>query len=48
MNRREFIAAAMAVELGLGVKQPEDIEILTDNEHSKIYAERLMEILLKG
>ncbi|MDA8339107.1 MAG: DUF362 domain-containing protein [Nitrospiraceae bacterium] len=39
---------ARAVELGLGVKQPEDIEILTDNEHSKIYAERLMEILLKG
>jgi uncharacterized protein (DUF362 family) len=39
---------ARAVELGLGVKQPEDIEILTDDEHSKIYAERLMEILLKG
>lgn len=39
---------ARAVELGLGVKQPEDIEILTDNEHGKIYAERLMEILLKG
>jgi uncharacterized protein (DUF362 family) len=39
---------ARAVELGLGVRQPEDIEILTDDEHSKIYAERLMEILLKG
>lgn len=39
---------ARAVELGLGVKQPEDIEILTIDEHSKIYAERLMEILLKG
>lgn len=39
---------ARAVELGLGVKQPEDIEILTDNMRSKIYAERLMEILLKG
>jgi uncharacterized protein (DUF362 family) len=38
---------AGAVELGLGVKQPEDIEILTDDGHSKIYAERLMEILLK-
>jgi len=39
---------ARAVELGLGVKQPEDIEILTDDRHGKIYAERLMEILLKG
>lgn len=39
---------ARAVELGLGVKQPDDIEILTDDGHSKIYAERLMEILLKG
>ncbi|MDI6801103.1 MAG: DUF362 domain-containing protein [Thermodesulfovibrionales bacterium] len=39
---------ARAVELGLGVKQPENIEILTDDRHSKIYAERLMEIVLKG
>lgn len=39
---------ARAIELGLGVKQPEDIEILTDDGKSKIYAEQLMEILLKG
>lgn len=39
---------ARAVELGLGVKLPEDIEILTDDRHGKMYAERLMEILLRG
>jgi uncharacterized protein (DUF362 family) len=39
---------ARAVELGLGVKQPEDIEITTDDEVSKGYAEKLMGILLKG
>lgn len=39
---------ARAVELGLGVKQPADIELLTDDGHSKIYAERVMEILLKS
>lgn len=38
---------ARAVELGLGIKQPEDIEILTDDRQSKIYAEQLMKILLK-
>ncbi len=35
-----------AVELGLGVSKPEDIEILTDDDESKKYAERLMKILL--
>src|SRR3989344_2264236 len=39
---------ARAVELGLGVERPEDIEILTDDEASKRYAERITEILLKG
>lgn len=39
---------ARAVELGLGVTKPEDIEILTDDEESKKYAERLMKILLNG
>lgn len=39
---------ARAVELGLGVKDPEDIEIITDDRDGKIYAERLKEILLKG
>ncbi|MBI5748279.1 MAG: DUF362 domain-containing protein [Nitrospinae bacterium] len=37
-----------AVELGLGISKPEDIEILTDDDESKKYAERLMKILLKG
>lgn len=37
-----------AVELGLGITRPEDIEILTDDDISKKYAERLMKILLKG
>ncbi|MEK6545037.1 MAG: DUF362 domain-containing protein [Nitrospinota bacterium] len=36
-----------AVELGLGITKPEDIEILTDDDISKKYAERLMKILLK-
>ena len=35
-----------AVELGLGISKPEDIEILTDDDESKKYAERLMKILL--
>lgn len=39
---------ARAIELGLGIKKPDDIEILTDDRQSKIYAEKLMEILLKG
>jgi uncharacterized protein (DUF362 family) len=37
-----------AVELGLGVKRPEDIEILSDDEDGKRYAEKLTGILLKG
>lgn len=39
---------ARAVELGLGIKRPEDIEILTDDSSSRIYAEQLMEILMRG
>lgn len=39
---------ARAVELGLGITKPEDIEILTDDEEGKIYADGLKEILLKG
>ncbi len=35
-----------AVELGLGISKPEDIEILTDDDESKKYAERVMKILL--
>jgi len=37
-----------AVELGLGISKPEDIEILTDDDESKKYAERLMKILQEG
>src|SRR4030066_161218 len=37
-----------AVELGLGVSKPEDIEIVADDEEGRSYAERLREILLKG
>lgn len=37
-----------AVELGLGAARPEDIEILTGDEDSKRYADRLTQILLKG
>jgi uncharacterized protein (DUF362 family) len=31
-----------AVELGLGITSPEEIEIITDDADSKQYAERLM------
>jgi len=37
-----------AVELGLGVSRPEDIEIVTGNAASRKYAEKLKGILLKG
>jgi uncharacterized protein (DUF362 family) len=39
---------ARAVELGLGVSMPEEIEILTDDEKSRRYAEDIKAILLKG
>jgi uncharacterized protein (DUF362 family) len=39
---------ARAVELGLGVSSPEDIEIITDDDASRDYADRLSGILLKG
>jgi len=37
-----------AVELGLGISRPGDIEIVTDDEAGRQYAERLRGILLKG
>jgi uncharacterized protein (DUF362 family) len=37
-----------AVELGLGVSRPEDIELVTGDEGSRSYAERLKGILLQG
>jgi uncharacterized protein (DUF362 family) len=39
---------ARAVELGLGVAGPEEIEIVTDDEPGGRYAERLTEILGRG
>jgi uncharacterized protein (DUF362 family) len=39
---------ARAVELGLGVKSPDQIEIVTDNAASKEYAGKLKEILARG
>lgn len=39
---------AHAVELGLGVTRPGDIEIVAADEESRRYAERLKSILLKG
>lgn len=39
---------ARAVELGLGAGGPGDIEITGDDKDSKIYAEKLTEILSKG
>jgi uncharacterized protein (DUF362 family) len=37
-----------AVELGLGVSRPQDIEILTDDDSGKLYAKRLRTILDQG
>ena len=37
-----------AVELGLGISGPEEIEIITGDEESGRYAEKLTEILLEG
>lgn len=39
---------ARAVEIGLGIKGPGGIEIITGDEESRRYAERLREILSKG
>jgi len=39
---------ARAVELGLGVSRPQDIELVTDDDTGRAYAEKLKGILLKG
>jgi uncharacterized protein (DUF362 family) len=44
--RQEQIARA--VELGLGVGSPEEIELLTDDPHSEAYAAEIREILMRG
>lgn len=38
---------ARAVKLGLGVEHPEGIEIVTEDEKSRMYADTLRGILLK-
>ena len=37
---------ARAVELGLGVSRPEDIEIITDDSQGEQYVRQIEEILL--
>jgi len=37
-----------AVELGLGVARPEEIEIVTDDDEGRRYADRLREVLSRG
>jgi hypothetical protein len=39
---------ARAVELGLGVSHPENIELLTDDPVSSRYSQKLRGILLRG
>jgi len=39
---------ARAVELGLGVKSPEDIELVTGDEESEVYAAEIRAILEQG
>lgn len=50
MNRRIFDQEqiARAVELGLGVARSEDIDIVTGDEESRKYSEKLREILTNG
>jgi uncharacterized protein (DUF362 family) len=50
MNKKIFEQEQIsrAVELGLGVSRPENIEIVTDDEAGRQYAERLKGVLLKG
>jgi len=38
---------ARAVELGLGVRRPEDIEIKTNDEAGRVYAEKIKSLLLE-
>ena len=39
---------ARAVELGLGVKSPDQIQLVTDDSESEAYAGKIRDILLKG
>ncbi len=50
MNRRIFDQEqiARAVEIGIGIQSPEQIELVTGDPHSAAYAQRLKEILAEG
>jgi uncharacterized protein (DUF362 family) len=50
MNRKIFEQEqiARAVELGLGVSRPDDVDIVTDDAAGREYAEKLIPILLHG
>ena len=50
MNRKIFEQEqiARAVELGLGASSPADIEVVAADEKSRIYCNRVMEVLNKG
>jgi uncharacterized protein (DUF362 family) len=39
---------ARAVEIGLGIKSPDQIQLVTGDEKSREYADRLKEILARG
>jgi hypothetical protein len=39
---------ARAVELGLGISSPEEIELVTDDEEGKAYAAEIRDILDQG
>ena len=39
---------ARAVELGLGVDAPENIQLLTDDPESQAYAEQIRQVLMSG
>jgi len=39
---------ARAVELGLGVSSPDEIQIITDDEGSEQYAQVIREVLARG
>lgn len=50
MERKVFEQEQIArsVELGLGIRRPEDIDILTYDEKGRVYADRIRKILLDG
>ena len=39
---------ARAVELGLGIQSPSEIELITDDPESRLYADQIAEVLLQG